>query len=136
MRLIDRYLFNQLLGPTLLASAALIGVAVLTESLSALDVMVDERQSPLVFAKIVLLAMPQLVVMILPVAVLVGALVALNRLHTEQEIVICFSGGMSRWRVMAPAMQLAALAALICLALTRSMPASLAFRCAPISPPP
>ena len=73
MRLIDRYLFGQILGPTLLASAALIGVAILTESLSALDILVDQRQSAFVFVKIVLLAMPQLVVMILPVAVLVGA---------------------------------------------------------------
>jgi lipopolysaccharide export system permease protein len=118
MQLIDRYLFRELLGPTVLATAALSGVAVLSESLSTLDVIVDQRQSVLVFLKIILLAMPQLEVMILPVAVLVGALVALNRLHTEQEIVICFAGGMSRWRVIAPALTLASLAALASLLLT------------------
>ncbi len=118
MQLIDRYLFRELLGPTALATAALSGVAVLSESLSSLDVIVDQRQSVFVFLKIILLAMPQLEVMILPVAVLVGALVALNRLHTEQEIVICFAGGMSRWRVIAPALTLASLAAVICLVLT------------------
>lgn len=118
MQLIDRYLFRELLGPTLLATAALSGVALLSESLSTLEVIVDQRQSVLVFLKIILLAMPQLEVMILPVAVLVGALVALNRLHTEQEIVICFAGGMSRWRVIAPALTLASLAALASLLLT------------------
>jgi len=118
MRLIDRYLFRQVLGPTMMATAALTGVAILTESLSALDVIVDQRQSSLVFAKIILLAMPQLIAMILPVAVLVGALVALNRLHTEHEIVICFAGGMSRWRVISPALQLAGAIGLVCLVLT------------------
>lgn len=118
MQLIDRYLFRELLGPTLLATAALSGVALLSECLSALDVLVDQRQSMVVFLKIVLLAMPQLIAMILPVAVLVGALVALNRLHTEQEIVICFAGGMSRLRVISPALQLAAAMSLICLVLT------------------
>jgi lipopolysaccharide export system permease protein len=118
MQLIDRYLFRELLGPTLLATAALSGVALLSESLSALDVMVEQRQSLLVFVKIILLAMPQLIAMILPIAVLVGALVALNRLHTEQEIVICFTGGMSRWRVSASALQLASVFGLICLVLT------------------
>ncbi|HXV00292.1 MAG TPA: LPS export ABC transporter permease LptF [Caulobacteraceae bacterium] len=118
MQLIDRYLFRELLGPTLLATAALTGVALLSESLSALDVMVDQRQSVLVFLKIIFLAMPQLIAMIVPVAVLVGTLVALNRLHTEQEIIICFSGGMSRWRVISPALQLAAAASLVCLVLT------------------
>ena len=52
--------------------------------------------------------MPQLINMVLPIAVFVAALVALNRLHTEQEIVVCFAGGMSRWRVISPAMRLAA----------------------------
>jgi len=118
MRLIDRYLFGQLLGPTLLATAALSAVAVLSQSLSALDILVDQRQTALIFAKITLLAMPQLIVMILPVAILVAALVALNRLHTEQEIVICFTGGMSRWRVISPAIRLSILAALASLVLT------------------
>jgi lipopolysaccharide export system permease protein len=118
MRLIDRYLFRQLLGPTLLATAALTAVAVLSQLLSGLDILVDQRQSPWVLAKITLLAMPQLIVMVLPVAVLVAALVAMNRLHTEQEIVICFSGGMSRWRVIAPAVELAAWLTLFSLILT------------------
>jgi lipopolysaccharide export system permease protein len=115
MRLIDRYLLRQMLGPTLLAVAALSAVAMLSESLQALDYIVNQRQSALVFMKITLLAMPQLVNMILPVAVFVAALVALNRLHTEQEIVVCFAGGMSRWRVISPAMRLAATIAFVAL---------------------
>jgi lipopolysaccharide export system permease protein len=118
MQLIDRYLFRELLAPTFLAAAAFTGVALLSESLSALDIIVDQRQSVLIFLKIILLAMPQLIVMILPVAVLVGALVGLNRLHTEQEIVICFAGGMSRWRVISPALQLASAVTLVSLVLT------------------
>ncbi|HEX3915895.1 MAG TPA: LPS export ABC transporter permease LptF [Caulobacteraceae bacterium] len=108
MRLIQRYLFRQLLGHTLVATAALTGVAVLTASLSALDILVNDRQSPVIFAEITLLATPQIIGMILPLAVCVAGLVGLNRLHTEQEIVICFAGGMSRWRVAAPAIRLAA----------------------------
>ena len=118
MRLIDRYLFHQLLGPTLLATAALSAVAMLSQLLSGLDILIDQRQSAWVFAKIVVLAMPQLIAMILPVAALVATLVAMNRLHTEQEIVICFSGGMSRWRVTAPAMRLAGWLTLASLVLT------------------
>jgi lipopolysaccharide export system permease protein len=82
-------------------------VALLSQSLAGLDLIVNQRQSGLVFLKITLLYMPQLINIILPVAVFVAALVALNRLHTEQEIVVCFAGGMSRWRVISPAMRLA-----------------------------
>jgi len=115
MRLIDRYLLRQMLGPTLLAIAALSAVAMLSQSLQALDAIVNQRQSALVFMKITLLYMPQLINMILPIAVFVAALVALNRLHTEQEIVVCFAGGMSRWRVISPAMRLASTIAFLAL---------------------
>ena len=113
MRLIQRYLFRQLLGHTVVATAALTGVAVLTASLSALDILVSDRQSAVIFAEVTLLATPQIIAMILPLAVCVAGLVGLNRLHTEQEIVICFAGGMSRWRVAAPAIRLAGLITLI-----------------------
>ncbi|KRB39851.1 MAG: LPS export ABC transporter permease LptF [Pseudomonadota bacterium] len=116
MHLIDRYLLRQLLGPTVLATAALTAVALLSQSLSALDIIVSQRQSALVFAKVTLLAMPQLLNMVLPIAVFVAALVALNRLHTEQEIVVCFAGGMSRWRVIAPALRLAGMIMILALA--------------------
>ena len=113
MRLIERYLFRQLLAPTLLAVGALGGVALLSQSLSALDIIVDQRQSALVFVKVTLLALPMLINMILPVAVFVAALVALNRLQTEQELVVCFAGGLSRWRLISPAVRLATYAVLL-----------------------
>jgi lipopolysaccharide export system permease protein len=119
MRLIERYLFRQLLGPTLLATAALTAVAVLSQALSSISILVQDRQSPLVFAKIILLAMPQLIVLILPVAVLVAACISVNRLHTENEIVVCYAAGVSRWRVAAPAMRLAVLVGLVSLVITQ-----------------
>ena len=118
MRLIERYLFRQLLGPTLLATLALVALALLARSLSEFDVLIEQRQSAMVFLKIIALALPQLLGVILPIALFVAALVALNRLHTEQEIVVCFAGGMSRWRVISPAMRLAVFATLLSLAMS------------------
>jgi lipopolysaccharide export system permease protein len=117
MKLIEAYFFRQLMGPTLVATVALTGVALLSTSLGQLEIIVEQRQTAALFAKITLLAMPQLISLILPIAIFVAALVALNRLHTEQEIVICFASGMSRWRVISPAVRLAAVAALVTLAI-------------------
>ncbi|ENZ83582.1 MULTISPECIES: LPS export ABC transporter permease LptF [Caulobacter] len=115
MRLIERYLFRQLLGPTLLATLALVALALLARSLAEFDILVEQRQSALVFLKMIALALPMLLSIMMPLALFVAALVAMNRLHTEQEIVVCFAGGMSRWSVISPAMRLAAMAALISL---------------------
>src|SRR5438270_473975 len=115
MTLIERYLLRQLTVPTLLALAALTTVAFMSQSISALELVVDQRQGLAVFIKATLLALPELISLILPVAVFVAALISLNRLHTEHEIVVCFAGGMSRWNVISPAMRLAAGAALVSL---------------------
>jgi len=113
MRLIERYLFRQMLGPSTLAVLSLAGVALLSQSLSALDIIVDNGQSAGAFLKITFLALPQLLSLVLPIALFVASLVALNRLQIEQELVVCFAGGMSRWRVISPAIRLACFAVLL-----------------------
>ena len=115
MRLIERYLFSQLLGPTVAATLALGAVGLLTQTLFALNVIVEQHQTASVFGKIVLLSMPQMFSLILPIALFVATLLTLNRLHTEQEIVVCFAGGMSRWRVVSPFLRLASFAAILTL---------------------
>jgi lipopolysaccharide export system permease protein len=115
MKLIERYLFRQLLGPTLAAAAALAGVAILSTSLGQLELIVEYGQSAAVFGRVTALALPGLIALVLPIAIFVACLIALNRLHTEQEIVVCFASGMSRWRVISPTIRLATLAALVVL---------------------
>lgn len=116
MKIIDRYLFRQVLSPVLVAIGALTLVAVLGQSLGQLDLIVERGQSAWMLAKVTALALPQVVTLIVPIGVLVGALIALNRMHSEHEIVVCYAGGMSRWRVIDPAMRLATLIALFALA--------------------
>ena len=117
MRLIDRYLFRQFLWPTVLAILALSGLAVLSEAMSAIGILINQRQSPVMFVKIVLLATPQLVILVLPVAVLIAGVVTINRLHRDNEIAVCFANGASRWRVISPAIRLACLIAAASLAM-------------------
>lgn len=115
MNLIERYLFRQLLVPILWAIVALTAVALLSQSLSTLDVIVERGQSPLMLFRVTVLALPRLLSMILPVALFVGALIALNRMQSDNELVVCQAAGMSRWRLYAPAMRIAGLMALLTL---------------------
>jgi lipopolysaccharide export system permease protein len=115
MTLIERYLFRQLLVSTLWAVAALAGVGILSQSLSGLELIVEQRQSAWVFAKITLLAMPKTLSLITPLALFVASLITLNRLQAEQEIIVCYAGGVSRWRVASPALRLATWFALLTL---------------------
>lgn len=118
MRLIRRHIFLQLFWPTLWALVALTLLALLAEGLSVIGLLLDQRQSGVIFVKVVLLATPQLVLLVLPVAVLTAGLMVINRMHRDNELAICFAGGMSPWRTAGPAVTLGALAAALGLALS------------------
>jgi lipopolysaccharide export system permease protein len=108
MPAIQKYLFRQLFGPTVVAAAALCGVTVLSGSLKFLNIVVSERQSALMFIRLVIYSIPFLFSFVAPIGALVATLFVLNKLHTEQEIVVCFASGMSRWQVTSPIMRVSA----------------------------
>ncbi|WP_158916296.1 LptF/LptG family permease [Caulobacter sp. S45] len=115
MAFIQKYLFRELLTPVIATTAALAGVAILSSSLGLLTVVVSQRQAAFTLFKLVLLSAPNLVALVLPISAFVATLYAINKLHTEQEIVVCFAAGLSRWQVVSPAMRLSAFAVLIML---------------------
>ena len=115
MTLIQRYLFRQISLPVVAACAALAGIGVLSQSLDQLEVIVERGQSVWVMVKLTLLALPQLLAVILPIGLFIGALIALTRLQREQEMTAAFAGGMTRWQVIAPAARLAILGAILAL---------------------
>lgn len=106
------YIFRHMLITLLAVAAALAAIALLSQSLGALDLIVDQRQSADIFLKVTLLALPQLVALVLPIATFVGVLIALNRLHNDHELVIAQSAGLSRWSLSQPALRLGVYAAL------------------------
>ena len=115
MNLIQRYLFRQILFPVIAACAALAGIGILSQSLDQLQVIVERGQSVWVMIKLTLLALPQLLSVILPIGLFVGALIALTRLQREQELTAAFAGGMTRWQLISPAARIAVLVALVTL---------------------
>lgn len=117
MTLIQGYLFRQILMPALAACAALAGIGILSQSLDQLEIIVERGQSVWVMIKLTLLATPQLIAVILPIGLFVGALIALTRLQREQELTAAFASGMTRWSVISPALRIAVMFALASLAM-------------------
>lgn len=107
MTLIQGYLFRQLTRSVAAACGALAGIGILSQSLDQLQVIVERGQSVGMVAKLTLLALPQLMTVILPIGLFVGALIALTRLQREQELTAAFAGGLTRWQAIRPAAKLA-----------------------------
>lgn len=107
MILLQRYFSSQIFRPLVLSLTALAGLALLTQSLQTLDLIVENRQSAITFLKITLLALPQLIAIILPLSVFMSVLYALNRLHSDSELVVAKAAGFSAWQISSPAMRIA-----------------------------
>lgn len=107
MTLIQGYLFRQLLLPVAGACGALVGIGVLSQSLEQLEFVVERGQSLWLMLKLTLLAVPQLLGVVLPIGLFVGALVALTRLQREQELTAIQAAGLTRAALIRPAGRLA-----------------------------
>lgn len=118
MTLIQGYLFRQIARPVVGACAALAGIGILSQSLDQLEIIVERGQSVWVMVKLTLLAVPQLLAVIIPIGLFVGALIALTRLQREQELTAVFASGVTRWSAIRPAVRIAAIAALLTLIIT------------------
>lgn len=112
MNTVSAYVFRQALGPLLAILGALAAIAILTQGLNQLDIIITNRRAGFAFAYVTLLALPQLLSLILPMAVFIAVVYALNRMQTESEVAVLYGAGFSRQRIARPIVQLAVVAAL------------------------
>lgn len=113
----QRYLFLNILRTTTTIVLGLALIALLTQGLSQIDLLVENGRSMVVYLWVSVLAAPQIVSLLLPIALFVATTSALNSVHRDNEIVVAQAAGMSNWKVASPVLRLAALAAILHLGL-------------------
>lgn len=113
MSSLQRYLFWQCVWPTLAIFFGLMAMAILSQGLSSLGLIVDQRATGLTYLFVTTLAMPQVFGLLAPLAMFFGILFAINRLQSESEIAAAFAAGMSRWKLVSPILRLATIVAVL-----------------------
>ena len=99
---LSTYVLRQLIGPIALFSFLLTCVIWLSQSLRLLDLVINRNQSAPTFVYLTFLILPQLLVIILPLAYFAGTLQSLHRLNSESELVVMQAAGYSRWQLLTP----------------------------------
>ncbi len=113
MTKIQAHLLQQILRAVVIIVAGLVMMALLAQGLSRTDLILENRQSALTYFYIVLLGSPQVIALLTPLAIFVGAVWSLNRIHRDSEIVVAQAAGMSRWQVASPVLRLAVICAVM-----------------------
>lgn len=102
MRILDRYLLREFVGYLVLGLLGFIVIFVVVDVIEKIDVFLDHRASfSLVMAYYVNLA-PDIVVKVLPVALLLATFLALGQLNKFGELTAMRASGLSLVRIMGP----------------------------------
>lgn len=126
MDLFSRYLFRQLAGSFLLILVTLTAIIWLASAMSKLDLLMTQGQSFIMLLKLTSLALPTLVAVIAPNALLVAGLYTLDRFSSDSEVIVMSASGARVWRFAYPCIVLASIICLCILVLNLLVtPASL-----------
>jgi LPS export ABC transporter permease LptG/LPS export ABC transporter permease LptF len=113
MKLLSRYVFREILASSLLATMLATFVIFLQQGLAPLlELFIRSGNGPL-FLELCALAMPPVLLLSIPFGVLVGILIGLGRMSSDNEIIAMRSGGVSSRIVAPPVLVFAALAMLV-----------------------
>lgn len=102
MDLFGRYVFKQAVGALLLILISLTAIVWLATALKELKLITAQGQSAWLFLKMTGLALPNLMAIIAPVALLISCFHTLNRLSGDSELIVMNASGARVWRIARP----------------------------------
>ena len=102
MHIFERYILVQQMKPFIFFSFVLVGILWLIQALPRLDDVISNGQSGIVFLDIALLILPQVMLLVLPIAAFASTLYAIHKLITESELIIFMNEGLSNVKLIRP----------------------------------
>jgi lipopolysaccharide export system permease protein len=103
MRILDRYILKELLGPFLFGIAVFVSILVGTGPLFRIAQYISQYGASVwTCAKLLAYSLPGIIALTFPMAMLLASLMAFGRLSSSSEIVAMKCGGLSFYRLAAP----------------------------------
>jgi lipopolysaccharide export system permease protein len=115
VKLLDRYLLREFSGYLLLGLSGFVVLFVVVDIFEKIDVFLDHKAPFAMVARFYLYRAPEVVVQVLPVALLLATFLALGQLNKFGELTAMRAAGQSLMRILAPVFGVASLAALVSL---------------------
>jgi len=107
MSLIERYIFKKATAATLIILCSLAGVVWIIQALKGIDIVNNNGQTIFAYLSLTSLAVPNLLVAIIPVALLLSTISTINAMNTNTELVVVTASGCSNWTIAKPLIILA-----------------------------
>lgn len=111
--LFGRYVFRQVASSFLVILLTLMSIVWLATALKQLDLLTSKGQSFGLFLTITSLALPNLMAVISPNALLISSLYTLDRLNGDSELIVTTAAGVPVWRIATPFLVLASIVSVL-----------------------
>ncbi len=102
MRILDRYVVREFMGPFILSISAFIVIMLSGQLFMLVDFIVQKNVPVLAVVRMLLYSLPGIVVQVLPVAVLFAVLISLGRLARDSELSTIRAAGIPFTRIVLP----------------------------------
>ncbi|MEM7216080.1 MAG: LptF/LptG family permease [Pseudomonadota bacterium] len=112
MNLIERYIFRKAGIAGIVILLSLTGVVWIVQALRQIDVVTANGQTILTFLSLTTLAVPNLILAIIPIALLLSTIHTINTMNSNSELVVVSASGSSNWRISKPLLVLALICSL------------------------
>ncbi len=112
MRLIEQYIFRRAGIAAMVTLGSLAGVVWIIQALKELDVITTKGQTIIAYLALTTLAIPMLLLAVIPIALLLATVFAVNTLNSNSELVVINASGASNWILVKPMLILALLCSL------------------------
>jgi len=109
MTIFERYVFRQAGGALLIILLSLSGIVWVALALRQLNVVTSQGQDAWMLLKMTTLALPGLIAIIAPFALLIATIHTLNRLNSDSELIVLTASGATIWTPAKPILLLALL---------------------------
>ena len=104
VKLIERYVFRRMAVAMVLSFLALSSMLWLSQALRQFNLVTEQGQTLATFLELTAYIFPILVLIVLPLAVLIGVSFALTTLNSDSELAVINSSGMTQWSLLKPAL--------------------------------
>jgi lipopolysaccharide export system permease protein len=102
MNIIDRYIVRQFLSSSLFSLLSVTVVFIVIDGMEKLDDFIDRQATMAIIVEYYIWFIPEIIKLIMPVAVLLASLFVTARMSTQNELTALKSSGVSLYRFMAP----------------------------------
>lgn len=113
MNLLERYIFGKAMFAFLAVLLSLSGVIWIIQVLTRIDIVSSNGQTLLAYFSITLLAVPGLLLAIIPIALLISAAHTINGLNANSELVVVTAAGASNKIIVKPFLILALISSIV-----------------------